>query len=142
MNRMRSLLIAFAMSGLMLATTGYGQESSPARCRDALRPVLLQVNPDRELLPDIQYLCEQQAEAGDPDEKCEGPRGRRSRSRDRRHQHQVGDGGGEGDLEAGLGLAEVSRVPNPEVNQAADPVLDHDALAVALSESLRLLLLA
>ena len=67
MNRMRSLLIAFAMSGLMLATTGYGQESSPARCRDALRPVLLQVNPDRELLPDIQYLCEQQAEAGDPD---------------------------------------------------------------------------
>ena len=29
------------------------------------------------------------------------------------------------DLKSGLGLSEVFRLPNPELNQAADPVLDH-----------------
>jgi len=37
------------------------------RCRDALRPVLLQANPDRRLLIDIQHVCEGQAATGDPD---------------------------------------------------------------------------
>ncbi len=37
------------------------------RCRDALRPVLLQLSPDRALLPDILHLCEGQARAGDPE---------------------------------------------------------------------------
>ncbi len=55
------------MVALMVAVSGYGQELSGVPCREALRPVLLQANPDRALLPDIQSLCEQQANAGDPD---------------------------------------------------------------------------
>lgn len=64
---MRLLAFAVGLFALLLSTTGYGQQSSPARCRDALRPVLLAANLDRALLPDIQALCEQQAGAGDPD---------------------------------------------------------------------------
>ena len=52
---------------LTMITSGYGQGFSPVLCRDALRPVLLQMNPDPELLPDILRLCEGQARAGDPD---------------------------------------------------------------------------
>jgi hypothetical protein len=81
-------------------------------------------------------------EGSDSNEERESQGGGRSPSRGRCHQHQVGHGGGEGDLESGLGLAEVFRLPNPELNQAADPVLDRDSPAVALSESLRPLLLA
>lgn len=53
--------------GLLIAPAVYGQEASPLRCRDALRPILLQVNPDRALLSDIRSLCEGQASAGNPD---------------------------------------------------------------------------
>lgn len=61
------LSFAIGLFGLLLSTAGYAQQSSPARCRDALRPVLLAANPDRALLPDIQNLCEQQAGVGDAD---------------------------------------------------------------------------
>ena len=61
------LPIVVGIFALALITTGYGQESSPVRCRDALRPVLLQSNPDHALLPDILRMCEGQARAGDPD---------------------------------------------------------------------------
>ena len=61
------LSIVIGVLGLMLITPGYGQESSPVSCRDALRPVLLQTDPDPALLIDIQRLCEGQAAAGDPD---------------------------------------------------------------------------
>jgi len=67
MYRRHVLPIVAGVFALALITTGYGQESSPVRCRDALRPVLLQSNPDRVLLPDILRRCEGQAEAGDPD---------------------------------------------------------------------------
>jgi len=62
-----SLAIFAGVFGLELTTVAYGQESSPVRCRDAVRPVLLQSNPDRALLPDILRLCEGQANGGDPD---------------------------------------------------------------------------
>lgn len=61
------LPIVAGVFALALITTGYGQETSSLRCRDALRPVLLQSNPDRALLPDILRRCEGQAETGDPD---------------------------------------------------------------------------
>jgi len=60
-----SLIIC--ISGLALIATADGQESSPAGCRAALRPVLLQSSPDSALLSDIFRLCEGQARAGDPD---------------------------------------------------------------------------
>jgi len=53
--------------GLVAMLSGYAQESSPLMCRDALRPVLLQANPDPAALIDIQHVCEGQAAAGDPD---------------------------------------------------------------------------
>jgi len=59
--------IAAGVLGLAVVPPGYGQNASPVRCRDALRPVLLQENPDRAVLPDIRVLCEGQAKAGDPD---------------------------------------------------------------------------
>jgi len=61
------LLIVAGLPGLVAMSPGYGQQASPVRCRDALRPVLLQTDPDRDLLPDIQNLCEGQAKGGDPD---------------------------------------------------------------------------
>jgi len=67
MFRACSLAFFAGMFCLTLTTTGYGQESSPVRCRDAVRPVLLQSSPDRALLPDIMRLCEGQANGGDPD---------------------------------------------------------------------------
>jgi hypothetical protein len=67
MLRTVALPIVAGLLGLVVMSPGYGQEASPVRCRDALYPVLLQANPDRALLPEIQRLCEGQAEAGDPD---------------------------------------------------------------------------
>ncbi len=61
------LPISIGLFSLVLITNGYGQNSSPVRCRDALRPALLQINPDEALLSDAQRLCAGQAEAGDPD---------------------------------------------------------------------------
>lgn len=61
------LPIIAGIFSLALITIVNGQESSPDRCRDALRPVLLQSSPDRALLTDILRLCEGQAEGGDPD---------------------------------------------------------------------------
>ena len=52
---------------LSMVSAVFGQQASPVHCRDALRPVLLQAEPDRELLPEIQRLCAAQAEAGDAD---------------------------------------------------------------------------
>jgi len=60
-------LLFICIAALALAATADGQESSPAGCRDALRPVLLQSSPDSTQLPDIVRLCEGQARAGDPD---------------------------------------------------------------------------
>lgn len=67
MFRARALRIAFGISCAMLITPAVGQESSSVRCRDALRPVLLQSEPDRKLLVDVQRLCAGQAAMGDPD---------------------------------------------------------------------------
>lgn len=62
-----ALPIAAGLLSLLLMSPGYGQNASPVRCRDALRPVLLQTSPDRALLPGILDLCEGQARAGDAD---------------------------------------------------------------------------
>jgi TPR repeat protein len=62
-----ALPIVAGVLSLMSMSSGYGQNASPVRCRDALRPVLLQASPDRVALPGILSLCEGQAEAGDPD---------------------------------------------------------------------------
>ncbi len=67
MFRPCAMSIVFGVFGAMLITPAAGQESSSVRCRDALRPVLLQPNPDRKSLTDIQRLCEGQAAMGDPD---------------------------------------------------------------------------
>lgn len=45
----------------------HGQPASPSRCRDALRPVLLQAETDPAILADLRRLCAGQAEAGDPE---------------------------------------------------------------------------
>ena len=67
MYRASVSLILLGVFGLAPMMPGYGQESSPVRCRDALKPVLLQENPDHALLIDIQRICAGQAAAGDPD---------------------------------------------------------------------------
>ena len=67
MFRVIALPVVAGVLGLTLMSAGYGQQSSPVRCRDALYPVLLQAEPDRDLLPDILRLCTGQAEGGDPD---------------------------------------------------------------------------
>ena len=61
------ILLPPIATGLLFALTAYAQDSSPVQCRDALRPLLLQANPDRSLLSDVQRLCAEQARAGDPD---------------------------------------------------------------------------
>ena len=65
MRRRATILTCSAW--LFSATAAQAQLSSPVNCREALRPVLLQTEPDRERLPGLYELCEGQARAGDPD---------------------------------------------------------------------------
>lgn len=59
--------LCFGAILLAVSTVVYAQTASPVNCRNALRPVLMQVEPDLSLLPDIVELCEGQAANGDSD---------------------------------------------------------------------------
>ena len=60
-------VVLLVCCALLLPAGIQAQQSSPVNCREALRPILLQVEPDRTQLPDIRDLCQGQADAGDPD---------------------------------------------------------------------------
>ena len=61
-----AVLVVAVIGGISL-NAAHAQRASPAQCREALRPALLQAEPDPAILEDLRRLCAAQAEAGDPD---------------------------------------------------------------------------
>ncbi len=66
-RRIPGAVLVAALIGCASWNVADGQPASPARCRDGLRPVLLQSEPDPAILADLKRLCAAQAEAGDPE---------------------------------------------------------------------------